>query len=425
MLFQSVIPYSGFGFWFTFILFLASSRIFNSLQSFLAIKNLIMIFISLSVIAAVTENINIAAAILIISTIVFIIGKILIADLKHKNIKLGATIFILVLFLCYFKYAIIQTNTNKIVALFIDGAFILSPQNKHIYFIGISYFTFKFIHYLVDCRNKKIQESNFLTFINYITYFPSFFSGPINRYNQFSEDIKNPHPESLFSKCSVPGVRRIVSGLFKKIVLANSLLPYSIISIDPLASNVTTGQILLGVYAYMFYIYFDFAGYTDMAIGCSKLIGIHLPENFNSPFLKRNLQQFWANWHISLTTWLTDYIYWPIARKIRHFQYFKKKPVTLSNVSIIITFIVCGLWHGDGSNFLLWGLYHGIGLAILNSYILIERKYISNPWKKRINNSKVGFLLSLFITFQYVAVGFFIFGCDIGKMTILLKKIVI
>jgi D-alanyl-lipoteichoic acid acyltransferase DltB (MBOAT superfamily) len=173
---------------------------------------------------------------------------------------------------------------------------------------------------------------------------------------------------------------------------------------------------ILGIYAYMFYIYFDFSGYTDMAIGTAQLVGIYLPENFNYPFLKRNLQQFWANWHMSLTTWLTDYIYWPLAKKIRHLKELKTRPVALSCICIIITFMICGLWHGDGLNFFIWGTYHGVGLAILNIYSQFEKKHFSLKWKKIINTSRFGYSASCFITFQYAAFGFLMFGCDMAKL---------
>jgi alginate O-acetyltransferase complex protein AlgI len=170
----------------------------------------------------------------------------------------------------------------------------------------------------------------------------------------------------------------------------------------------------------MLFIYFDFSGYTDMAIGAGRLVGIRLPENFNYPFFKRNLQQFWANWHMSLTTWLTDYIYWPMARKMRHIDTMRKRPIALSNICIVTTFFVCGLWHGDGLNFILWGFYHGIGLAILNVYTHLERKHFSMGVKKFINKSKMGYAFSTFITVQYVAFGFMLFALNMDEQKIFL-----
>ena len=205
-------------------------------------------------------------------------------------------------------------------------------------FSGISYFSFKLVHFLVDCYNRKIRQLDFLTFTNYVCFFPGFFAGPINRYSAFAEDILNSPPADYRT-----GGKRIINGLFKKTV-AGIIQPFAITALN-LSQSHPSSKLVLSVYAYMFFIYFDFSGYSDLAIGSARMMGVKLPENFNNPFLKRNLQQFWANWHMSLTTWLTDYIYWPLARKFRHARLLAKSPVTTSNICIILTFMVCGLWH--------------------------------------------------------------------------------
>ena len=181
---------------------------------------------------------------------------------------------------------------------------------------------------------------------------------------------------------------------------------------------------ILGIYAYMLYIFFDFSGYTEMAIGAGRLVGVHLPENFNYPFFKRNLQEFWANWHMSLTAWLTDYIYWPLVRRIRHLQNLRKRPVTTSCIVIVITFAICGIWHGDGMNFVMWGTYHGIGLAILNLYTQLEKKYYPRPWKESLSRSRVAYGVSNFITFQFVAFGFLLFALDMSRLKLFFRLFV-
>ena len=151
------------------------------------------------------------------------------------------------------------------------------------------------------------------------------------------------------------------------------------------------------------------------------MVGIELPENFNYPFFKRNIQQFWANWHMSLTSWLTDYIYWPLVKKIRHINWLQKKPVTISNICIFITFVICGLWHGDGLNYIIWGAYHGVGLAILNGYTYVIRRYASNKVKRFIGKSPIAYGISNFITFQFVSFGFLIFACDMDKLQVIAR----
>jgi alginate O-acetyltransferase complex protein AlgI len=215
----------------------------------------------------------------------------------------------------------------------------------------------------------------------------------------------------------LPGIQRIITGLFKKIVLGDALFPYSISAIN--LQNASPVEIIISLYAYGLYIYFNFAGYTDMAIGCGRIMGIYLPENFNYPYFKRNLQLFWANWHMSLTSWLTDYIYWPLARKNRKVRFLKKRPITNSNISIIITFVICGLWHGDGLNFFIWGLYHGIGLAILNIYSFLIKKYASKEIKIFVHKSPIAYGVSNLITFQYVSLGFILFACNMNQIEII------
>jgi alginate O-acetyltransferase complex protein AlgI len=166
----------------------------------------------------------------------------------------------------------------------------------------------------------------------------------------------------------------------------------------------------------MFFIYFDFSGYTDMAIGSAKLLGINLPENFNKPFFRQNLQQFWANWHMSLTSWLTDYIYWPLARNSRRIQKLRTRPVLSANIGIMLTFAVCGIWHGNTINFLFWGLYQGLGLSILNFYTSFRRKYFSKKWKQSITPSWYARAGSALLTFQFVAFGFLLFGYDLKQI---------
>jgi D-alanyl-lipoteichoic acid acyltransferase DltB (MBOAT superfamily) len=380
-----------------------------------------MIFSSLSVLSlAVGDSQILLPVLLILSTLVFWAGKKILPAPRSTppgNVLLGTVIGGVILFLCYFKYSAIQAFADRLVANLVPSVFSSQAMlNHHVFFIGVSYFSFKFIHFIIECHKGKIKELTFLTFLNYILFFPSFFSGPINRYNSFSQSIANktPLPDNFWI-----GGQRIVNGLFKKIVLGDFLFPYSIVSIN--LNTATPLDIGLGLYAYMFYIYFNFSGYSDMAIGCGKMVGIELPENFNHPFFRRNIQQFWAHWHMSLTTWLTDYIYWPLAKKLRNIPSLRKKAVTISNISIIITFLICGIWHGDGLNFLLWGAYNGIGLALLNGYSYFIKKRSSRTVKKFIHTSPVAYGISNLITFHFVGFGFLIFACNMERLRMISK----
>lgn len=410
---MTIIPFGGIIFWFSTLIFIALYSVLQKIVTSLWVKNSFIIITSLAIISqAISQPIPLLLLLLICTTAIFFTGKTLLFP-PQKNPKKSVavlSIIIVAIFLCYFKYAVIQTFLNSIVS---------SSQaeiNPHLFFMGVSYFSFKFIHFLVECYKGKIDKLNYLTFLSYTLFFPSFFSGPINRYNSFSSSITT---KSKTTDNFLAGGQRIINGLFKKIVLGDFLFPYSIAALN--LNTATPLDIIIGVYIYGFYIYFNFAGYSDMAIGCGKMVGIELPENFNYPFFKRNLQQFWANWHMSLTAWLTDYIYWPLVKKIRHNKTLQKKPVTISNICIFLTFVICGLWHGDGLNYILWGAYHGVGLAILNGYTYLIRKHTSNPVKKFINKSPFAYGLSNFVTFQFVSFGFLIFACDMEKLQVIFK----
>ena len=368
-------------------------------------RNLLMICTSvLILVLAHSDNLIVLIP---LTSLVYWTGKKLVTLPKERAFRLCVPVIIfLVIFLCFYKYSGLQLLLKRAIVNIVSA----HESENVLILVGVSYFSFKFIHFLIECYNKKIKNLDFLTFFNYILFFPSFFSGPVNRYNQFSEDINN----SSLSIDYVGGIRRIIEGLFKKVVLCGFLMPYK--SIELGNPSLTRTQVILGVYAYMLFLYFDFSGYTDMAIGTGRLVGINLPENFNNPFFKKNLQQFWANWHMSLTSWLTDYIYWPLARKTRNIQTLRTRPILSANICIILTFAVCGIWHGNTINFLFWGLYHGAGLSIFNFYTSFRRKHFSQKWKRSVTPSWYARVASTLLTFHFVAFGFLFFFCDLNQI---------
>jgi len=329
----------------------------------------------------------------------------------RRKLAAGAGIAAVLAFLAFFKYQLIQRLFLPVAG---TGG---SASTDMIRMIGVSYFSFRMIHFLVESYRKKIQDLDLLAYVDYIIFFPAFISGPINRYNHFASQVCSPTSSRLAADLRAGG-ERIVHGLFKKLVLAQLLYPH----ILPVRPDVLSGMgffdAVLGLYAYALYFYFDFAGYSDLAIGCARLIGIELPENFNNPFLKRNIRELWTNWHMSLTSWLVDYIYWPIVRKFRGFDYFRRHPVFLSNLGMIITFIACGMWHGETANFILWGAYHGVGIACLTIYQRAKRKARS-PLLQKYFRSKTSTILGTILTFNFFALGLSLFVLDLEKLRIL------
>jgi alginate O-acetyltransferase complex protein AlgI len=328
-----------------------------------------------------------------------------------NKVLLIAGILLVLAFLAFFKYQFLQdllmsrqSAKGAAPALFIR-------------FIGVSYFSFKMIHFLVESFRKKIEKPNLLNYFNYILFFPSFISGPINRYNHFSSQV-NSRPGAKTGPDLRAGAERIVHGLFKKFVLVPIFYPYILGNRAANLGDLSLWDLMIGLYAYALYFYFDFSGYSDLAIGTARLIGFELPENFNNPFLKKNIRELWTNWHMSLTGWLVDYIYWPLVRKLRNREYFRGHPILLSNLGMIITFIICGMWHGEASNFIVWGAYHGFGIAVLTIYQRKKRSIQSSSIQAYFRSTASGIIGSV-ATFNFFAFGLIFFVMDLNKLKVI------
>lgn len=313
-----------------------------------------------------------------------------------------------------FKYRFLQALIVK------DNSVSGRGVANFIFLIGISYSSFKAIHFIVESYKKDIKDLRFLNFLNYLLFFPSFVSGPINRYNDFCENSVQAK-EARLRDDLFPGLERIIHGLFKKFVLTVILFPHTLVHMKIPMAELASWEILLGLYAYALYFYFDFSGYTDLAIGSARLLGFKLPENFNLPFLKKNIQQLWANWHISLTSWLTDYVYWPLVRKLRSNELLRKYPLVISNAAIIITFFLCGAWHGESVNFILWGLYHGIGIALVNVYQKWKRQ-VRHPAALQYFGSRLSYWIGVVLTFNFFSLGL-LFLFDAQEVATVLKRL--
>ncbi|MEQ8677882.1 MAG: MBOAT family O-acyltransferase [Aggregatilineales bacterium] len=273
--------------------------------------------------------------------------------------------------------------------------------------IGFSYIAFRLIGLLFDFRAGRIPKTglSLQDTITYVLFFPAFTAGPIDRAQRFVPELQAAKP--LDSARLVEGGTRIAVGVFKKFVVANSL---ALIAMNPrlidLTENTTGLWILL--YLYAFQIFFDFSGYSDVAIGLGRLYGITLPENFDRPYTQANIQQFWQRWHITLSTWFRVYYFTPLSR---FFITRKNKPpqYVIILISQVTTMILIGLWHGITWNFLLWGLWHGAGLFAHK--MLADN---TKGWTKRVNanvwSSRVMYVGSVLATFHFVALGWVFFA---------------
>lgn len=271
--------------------------------------------------------------------------------------------------------------------------------------LGFSYLAFRLIHTIRDRQSGRLAIYTLREYLIYVIFFPSFTAGPIDRIERFVRDLRQP--DSLDSETFVDGGQRLIFGLFKKFVLADSLGIIAITAVN--AGQVRAGGWLwLMLYAYAFQIYMDFAGYTDIAIGMARWLGIRLPENFKRPYLMPNLTLFWNNWHMTLTQWFRAYYFNPVTRALRSGE--KPLPVWLVLLfTQVTTMTLIGLWHGISWNFVLWGLWHGIGLFLQNRWSeWIRPRVVVLENHPRVKLAVT--CINIFLTFNFVAIGWLWFA---------------
>ena len=266
--------------------------------------------------------------------------------------------------------------------------------------IGFSYIAFRLIHTIRDRQTGRLPVVTLPEYVTYVIFFPALTAGPIDRIERFIQDLRRPISLSA-EDLSIAG-KRLVVGLFKKLVLADSLAIIALNSTNAVQTR-TAGWMWVLLYAYTFQIFFDFSGYTDIAIGIGWFLGFRLPENFANPYIKPNLTQFWNSWHMTLTQWFRAYFFNPFTRFLRSSKHPMPVPAMIF-LTQISTMILIGLWHGATWNFILWGLWHGVGLFAQNRWSGIIR-----PWAARLETRpalKMSLaVVSTFLTFQYVALG--------------------
>lgn len=266
--------------------------------------------------------------------------------------------------------------------------------------LGFSYVAFRLIHTLRDRQTKRLPPLTLREYTTYAIFFPAFTAGPIDRAERFLKDLQalpGPEPDRL-----VQGGMRIAVGIGKKFIIADSLayMALNATKADQVTSTLGLWALL---YAYAFQLYFDFSGYTDIAIGIGQLFGIKLPENFNMPYLKRNITLFWQSWHITLSNWVRFYVFSPLTRYLLTRKP-RPSPTVLALVGQIITMIVIGLWHGVTWTFVVWGLWHGIGLFIHKVWSDRTRPYYIKLRDRPRLGQALG-VLGVFVTFHFVLVG--------------------
>lgn len=257
--------------------------------------------------------------------------------------------------LAFYKYSLfIVNNINLLLPPL--GARPIEMDSAHLP-IGISFFTFHSISYLIDIYRKDASaQKNPINLALYISFFPQLIAGPIIRYHDIADQLTK---RLVFSEDIAIGIRRFIIGLGKKVLIANTLA-ISADQIFSLPSNeLTTELAWLGIICYTLQIYFDFSGYSDMAIGLARIFGFRFLENFNYPYISKSIQEFWRRWHISLSNWFRDYLYIPLGgNRVQPWRVY---------LNLVTVFFLCGLWHGASWNFVIWGFIHGAFLVLERS----------------------------------------------------------
>ncbi|NFG39794.1 D-alanyl-lipoteichoic acid biosynthesis protein DltB [Clostridium botulinum] len=268
-------------------------------------------------------------------------------------------------------------------------------------FIGLSYLNFKAIQMIIEIYDGRITEIKFTTFIYFIMFFPTLSSGPIDRWKRFEENLNGKiEKEEYINEYLIPGFRKIILAIGYKFILAYLIDTYWLLKIP-------TGITLLNswnyMYAYTLYLFFDFAGYSLFAVGTSYIFGIKTPDNFNKPFVSKDMKEFWTRWHISLSRWFGDYIFSRFVLNSMRKKRFKNR-IIASHVAQIITMFVMGLWHGLTTYYIIYGLYQGSALVLTDIY---QRK--SSYYKKH-KKEKWFQMIQRVVTFHIVCFGMLIFS---------------
>jgi D-alanyl-lipoteichoic acid acyltransferase DltB (MBOAT superfamily) len=278
--------------------------------------------------------------------------------------------------------------------------------------VGLSFLFFKIVHVMIEARSGTLCSLEFLTYLNYCLNFTTFMMGPIMRYQDYYAQWHGQKQAiPLCFETHLDAVLRILVGLFKAYVIADRLVPLALAHNSDIL-GLPLSVLLLRIYAFYFFLYFNFAGYCDVVIGIGSLLGVRPPENFNKPFLARNISDFWLRMHRSLTLWLTDYIFSPAYKWALEKDWFVSRPLLAMNIALLLTMLVSGLWHGTTLSFLLFGLAHGVYFIIYRTWDTLGAKRFGKKslreWRRRWSFQ----LLGMFITFNAVAFSLIFFRLD-------------
>ncbi|MFM7857049.1 MAG: MBOAT family O-acyltransferase [Flammeovirgaceae bacterium] len=314
---------------------------------------------------------------------------------KKRKWLLAVTLFVNLGLLCYFKYLFFFTeNANSLMsAVGLNTQF---PLYRVLLPFGISFYTFETISYTVDVYRGLIKpEKSFVNYGLFVTFFPKLVAGPIQRAAELIPQLKERPTFQL--EYLVEGLKRILYGLFLKVVLADNISPLVDEGFEANSAMLSAIDVWMLAFMFGFQIYFDFSAYSHIAVGAAKMMGISIPENFNFPYLASSFKDFWKRWHISLSSWIRDYLYLPLSKiKVTKTtgtggigEGLEATDKTAKTKALFLTWAIMGLWHGANWTFVIWGLFHAIVIFVEREMKFIRNKF---PW---MNSYWVGWMVTL------------------------------
>lgn len=324
-------------------------------------------------------------------------------DKRKKQILLALSILLKLSFLIYFKYVnFFVENINFILEALGMTAL---HWTKVIMPIGISFFTFQAITYSVDVYRKAHAPLKKVTdYLLYIFLFPQLIAGPIVLFTEIADDLEDRKSKETYEN-KLLGFFRFIIGLSKKVLIANVLAVQADYAFSLSVNDLNSSIAWIGIVAYTFQIYFDFSGYSDMAIGLGRMMGFAFPENFDNPYVSRNITEFWRRWHITLGRFMRNYLYIPLGGN--------KVKISRLYFNLAFVFIVSGFWHGAAWNFILWGAFHGL-------FLILDRLFLIKLF------DSIGKILAIIITFFLTMIGWVIFRATSFEQVIFyIKKLII
>jgi alginate O-acetyltransferase complex protein AlgI len=341
----------------------------------------------------------------------------LVREMRRFAWAFGAALAVTLGALAIYKYGGLVTRTLGLAATSVH----LPPVPEFprlVLPLAISFFTFEFVHYIVDARAGRLPEHSASDFFAFALFFPTMVAGPIKRFQAFKPQIATAKAGAQDMN---DGITRIVIGLAKKLCIAGTVTPLTLPLLTTGAMRAATKpQLVIALLAFSAKIYMDFSGYSDIAIGSARMFGIHVPENFNWPYLRANIAQFWRHWHMSLTSWITDYVYIPLGGN--------RRGLALTAINSMLAMAVSGLWHGAQWHFVVWGLFHGAMLAIYRLWTELAKKPLAEKFPQLTRGIAGGALrvggwvLGTAVTFALVTLAWGLFVMPVDRFIEMLGR---